>query len=174
MQINILKVKLRDGMFATLEYEEVHEDNVKDQGGKTCNHPIHEDFKGRMQALGVHCILIDELVDIKKIKGDLEDYRPEILDCITVKGLSISTDDGQGVTISFERKLSTGKVINLNTPFTKFYDEACPYKFNTDLELSVNALLDEAKEYLAGNKFGVKQLTMDFPAKGGEDISNPL
>lgn len=176
MSIIFKKIKLRDKMFASVEYDEVHTgDSVRDSCTKECNHPVHDDFKNHMQALAAHCVLITELVDVTKVKGDLENYHPALLDHITVKSISLGSTEGEGVTISFERKLSNGKVVNMNTPYTKYYDEATPYKFNTDLELAVNDLLKEAEEYLAGNKYGVKQATMDFDkGEGSPDETNPL
>lgn len=170
----IKKLKLRDSMFATLAYDLVHDDNIRDPMTKEGNHPVHDDFKNKLQALAVHCIFILELVDVAKVKGDLENFKHPLLEKITVKSISLGENEGEGVSISFDRKLSTGKVAPMNTPYTKFYDETAQYKFNTDLELAVNDLLHEADEYLQGTKYGVVQLEMDFPEGSVEDQSSPL
>jgi hypothetical protein len=172
MEITINKFKLRDAMFGTCDYD-LQTDHATDQLTRTCNNPVHTDLKDALQALAVHCILIDELVDVTKVKGSLENYNPALLQYVTVKGFTLGGDDGEGITISFERKLSTGRVINLNTPFTKFGDESIKYKFDDDLQLAVEDLVGEIKEYLAGTKLGDgAQLAMAM-ADGEEDESNP-
>ncbi len=169
MEISIKKLKLRDGMFPTIEYDEVH-GSATDEVTKVCNNPAHDDLKDKLQALSVHCVLITELVDITKVKGDIETFTPPLLNFITVKGLTIGGDSEEGITISFERKLSTGRVLNLNTPFTKFNDDQIKYKFDDDLQLCVEDLKKEVELYLGG-KFGEgAQLEMAFE---GADETNP-
>ena len=159
MEIQVKKVKLRDAMFANVEFDEVHE-SATDQVTKVCNNPVHADFKEKMAHLGVHAILICELVDITKLKlKDLDDYHPPLLEYITIHGVTIK--EGEGVTISFERKLSTGKVINLNTPYTKYYEDN-GYKYGDDLQIAIDELVKEVEAYLEG-KFGEgAQLSMEF------------
>lgn len=59
--------------------------------------------------------------------------------------------------------------MNMNTPYTKYYDESAPYRFNTDLELAVNAVLEEALAYKEGRKYGVKQQELPFGTPGDTD-----
>lgn len=161
MTIQLKKVKLRDGMFATVEYDKAH-DSATDQIVQVCNNPVHEDFKDRLQDLAVHAALICELIDVSKVKGGIEQFNHPILPHIKVKGVSVNHDDSSGVTISFERKLSTGRVLNLNTPFTKFNDDQVKYRFDSELQAAVGFLEEEVIEYLDG-KFGEgAQMEMEF------------
>jgi len=170
--MEIKKVKLRDGMFANVEYSEVH-GNASDQFGRTCNNPVHDDFKSKLQGLSVHAVLITELVDPSKVKGDIDNFHNPILEKITVKSISLGGEEGEGVTISFERKLSTGKVINVNTPFTKYYEDSKGYRFGDDLQLSVNDFIQEVEAYLKGEKYGEgTQLSLDLD--GNSDSESPL
>ena len=71
--MEIKKVKLRDGMFANVEYSQPLGE-ANDQYARTCNNPVHEDFKTKMAELAIHTVLITELVDPAKVKGDLSSY----------------------------------------------------------------------------------------------------
>lgn len=158
----VKKVKVRDDMFADVDYSE-KVGTTNDQFGRVCNNPMHDDFKEAVQKLGIHAILITELVDPTKVKGEIEDYHPAILKFVKIKGISWGGDAGDGITISFERKLSTGRVINMNTPFTKFNDEAIVYKFDTELQEACETIISEVEEYLEG-KFGEgAQTEMEMP-----------
>lgn len=163
--MDIKKVKFRDRMFATVEYRETA-GATNDDVVRVCNNPVNDDFKTSLQALGVHCILICELVDPVKVKGELEIYHPSILQFITVKGVSWGGDEGSGITVSFERKLSTGRVLNLNTPFTKFGDEVIVYKFDSELQESVEELERQIELYLDGHYGEGAQIAADMPEAG--------
>lgn len=163
----IKKMKFRDGMFATVEYRE-EAGYTNDDMTRVCNNPVTEEFKETLQVLGIHCILICELVDVEKVKGDLANYHPKMLEFVTVKGISWGGDDGEGVTLSFERKLSTGRVLNLNTPFTKFNDEQIVYKFDEELQEAIAAVEEKIEAYLGGEYGEGAQLGMDLPEAKGE------
>lgn len=158
--MEIKKVKLRDGMFANIEYS-FDTGTTVDQITRVCNNPVHPDFKVRMQALAVHAVLITELADPVKVK-DLDEFHSPLLDKVSVKGISIGGESEEGVTITFELKLSTGRVININTPFTKYYEENNGYRFGSDLQIHVDEFLTEVEAYLNGKYGEGTQLQIEF------------
>jgi hypothetical protein len=167
--MEIKKVKLRDGMFAYVEYSQTAGE-ANDQFQRTCNNPVHNDFKEKLQHLAVHAALITELIDPSKVKGDVEKFQHPILEKIIVKSISLGGDEGEGLTISFERKLSTGKILNLNTPFTKYYEDTRGYRFGDDLQLAVNDFIEEVEAYLKGDKYGEgTQLSLGLNDNNSDD-----
>lgn len=61
-----------------------------------------------------------------------------------------------------QKKLSNRKVLNLVMPFTKYDDEAKPYKFSSDLHSDVSILLNEVEEYLNGKHAPASQMSIAF------------
>lgn len=157
MELEFRKVTLRDYMFLNLEFDEV-DFEATDHVKKVCNKPIHDDLKAVIKSFDRHCVLINELVDMKKVKGDIGQWDDSILENITVKSITLNDE---AAAISFDRKLSTGKVIPQSTPSTKFFDDAATkYKYQSELQELVQKLIDEVEEYLAGTKLGVVQMEM--------------
>lgn len=148
--ISITKVKIEKGISAVINYDEVNTTSENPGTNKmTCegSSGIHEDFRNSMKALAIHLGLISE-----QVRGKIEKINPAdqtILDHITVTGFSIGgSDDNEGVTVFGQRKLKSGKVLNLVAPFQKYEDEN--YDGASDLASDIHAACEEAKQYLDG------------------------
>jgi len=79
-------------------------------------------------------------------------------------GISLGgSDEHSGVTIVGKKKLNNRKVLNLVTPFIKFEDEHCPYKFSNDLYDACNEIITEANLYMEGKHAPNPQLALELP-----------
>lgn len=88
------------------------------------------------------------------------DYRREKFE---VRSFTIGGDgDHEGVTISGFKKLRGSKVLNLNTPFTKFNPdfEFSGYEYLFELRRAVNNCVDEITEYIKGKHAPSPQLEL--------------
>ncbi len=119
-----------------------------------------------MSALKKHvCVLCEFFEDIDQIP---ETY----LASLTVTGISLGGhDEHEGVTVVAQKKLKSGKVLNLVTPFTRFVDDENPdaYPYGFELASAVGVVESEASLFLGGKKAQNAQLELNF----GEDSSEP-
>ena len=126
---------------------------------------VHSDLKNALKELAPHLAVIcdlkeDEFVEKKFHKTDLTHF-----DHIIITGVSIGAD---GFVITGQ-KIIEDKVLNLTTPFQKNED----YKHIDDFGETVEKLLYECKMYISGDKFYLKQGSLEFPNDGEEgDGSN--
>ena len=96
-------------------------------------------------------------------KEFLEDLPEGIDKKLEVTGFVIGgEDESRGVTLIGKRFLKSNKVLNLNSPFTKFDDENEPYQFAFELEQSIQACEYEVNEYLFNKKWKVVQQELPF------------
>jgi len=116
-----------------------------------------KEFHDALQALKPHVVVILEMFD------DLEELPEHFMSTITVTGISLGgSDEYAGVTIVAQRKLKSGKVFNMITPFTRFSDEENPDAYPHGFELAslVSAVEANAREYLAGKHAAGVQLEL--------------
>ena len=105
----------------------------------------------------------DFLVKEADGKEFLEDLPKDIDKKLEVTGYTIGgEDESRGVTLIGKRFLKSNKVLNLNSPFTKFDDENEPYQFAFELEQSIQACEYEVNEYLFNKKWKVVQQELPF------------
>lgn len=93
--------------------------------------------------------LVGEFVMPGKLKtiGDVE---VPLLQEFHVSGFSIS-EKSEGVIITAQRTLSSGKTMGFNTPLVVFSDDSeNSYKFSKELEIVVAECRDEFELYLGG------------------------
>lgn len=96
-------------------------------------------------------------------KEFLEDLPDNIDKVLEVTGYSIGGDgDNKGVTLTGKRFLKTNKVLNLNSPFTKFEDDNEPYQFAFKLEQAISTCEYEVNEYIFNKKWKVVQQELPF------------
>lgn len=185
-EIKIKKASLKDDQLE-LVYDQIIEDpelgpvinTFKLNSG---NRP-HEDLKKSFQTLRFHVAMIAEQIqagadmqisisgkggkkkDITALLDGLHTH--PIVQAITVTGFSIGgSDESEGVTIVAQRALSTGSVLNLITPFTKWESE---YKYSSDLEPEVSVAIQECLEFINGKYAPNPQLEMNLVEKGEEE-----
>lgn len=118
---------------------------------------IHDDMRRAFRQLVPHLAYICELVpknkqldiamdDIQRLSdgsplfGDLVNYK---VTAFKVSG----TGDAQGVTITGQKKLDSGKILNLNTPFLKWEDE---YAYIQELRIAIGSCQSEILQYMEG------------------------
>ena len=166
--ITVKKAKLRGH---SLEVEMQEELVVEGSGSvtneitKKCNTLVHEDLKKALSKLKLHLIVICDLrhADIIHNADEFDQIDLEQFKEYEVTGFSIGgEDDNEGVVLIGSRKFSSGKVLNIVTPFTKYVDENDPYVFASELSLDIASAVYEVEQYLFHDKYAVKQLEMDF------------
>lgn len=166
--IVIKKAKLRGHSLEVEMQEELMVDgsgSVTNEITKKCNTLVHEDLKKAFNKLKLHLIVICDLRHSDIItnaeefdKIDLEQFKE-----YEVTGFSRGgEDDHEGVVLIGSRKFSSGKILNIVTPFTKYADENDQYDFASELSLDIASAVYEVEEYLFNNKYAVKQLEMEF------------
>jgi hypothetical protein len=159
--IDIDKVKLKSEMFLEVEYQKNFEDKHRNQVSEACNAPVHPDLVAAFEKLVPHLAILTEYVPESAAPEDIDSFEHPDLEKFKVTQISIGSD-GDGVTITGRRVLKNKKVLNLNAPYTKYYEEN-GYRFGADLQIAVSHIIEETQLYLDGVKFGEgKQLEMEL------------
>jgi hypothetical protein len=188
-EVKIKKAKLVSDLFLYVEYEEKDKDGKLKSKTEDSEIPVHDDLKNAIQKLHKHLALLCEEVSIKgrpktieefdsealylkvdKSVDDISDEEPEARQSkFTAKSFSIGGNgENEGVTISGMKKLKTGKVVNLNTPFTKWSDTE--YPFIDDLSADIETCYYEVEQYLFHNKRAPEQQLSLFPETEEESL----
>lgn len=142
----IKKVKLRQGMFLEVDWTERTADDFLEQSTKS-NNAVHNDFINALKGLTVH---------LRELSEQPENANMEVI------GYSIGgSGESEGVTISGSRTLSSGKKLNLNSPFEKYEDS--DYGAISELINQLQVIEAEVHAYLFEGKHAPKaQLEMEF------------
>lgn len=165
--IKIISGKIKNKDFCDYSFEEKTE-----AGAQTVNVSsdaiIHDDMRAKFKQLVPHLAYICEEID--PAKNELEDAMDDInslLDGSKLKGkLSYykvtafklsGSGDGEGVTITGQKKLQSGKVVNFNTPFIRWEDE---YEFIHELRVAITECQEEITQYMDGKKAPDTQLAL--------------
>ena len=155
--MEILKAKITKDNTLTASYRD--ENGTTTLEGKNL---VTNDLINAFGALVAHLAFLCEQkeADGKKF---LEDLPKDIDKKLEVTGYSIGgEDDSRGVTLTGKRFLKTNKVLNLNSPFTKFCDDNEQYEFAFELEQAIAACEYEVNEYLFNKKWKVVQQELPF------------
>jgi hypothetical protein len=136
----IRKAKLKDENFLEAEYNETLPDS-SNTVKKDCTAAVHVDLKeafARMDSI---------------LLGTCEQPEDSTVGCT---GFTIGKDGG-GATLIGYRELSTGQILNLTSPYTKFED-------NGELEHAINVCKSEVLQYLFEGKHAPDaQMSLEFP-----------
>ena len=168
MTIKVTKAKVKNSQLE-LAYNRIDSDNgATVEVTERLPYIVHPDLTSTFIKLRKHLAKLCDLREGDILKEEnFEMFNAEDLSNLFVSSFTVSGDDeNEGVVISGGKKLSSGKIINLNTPFTRFTDEVDPYLFENDLYVDIQACIYEIEEYLKG-KFAVKQ--MEIPFDGDPD-----
>lgn len=168
MTIRITKAKIKNSQME-LAYNRIDGDNSATvEVSEKLPYIVHPDLTNTFVKLRKHLAKLCDLIEGDVLNEvNFEKYLAEDLLNLFVTSFTISgDDDNEGVVITGGKKLASGKVINLNTPFTRFRDEVDPYLFEDDLYVDIQACIYEIEEYLKG-KFAIKQ--MEIPFDGDPD-----
>jgi hypothetical protein len=171
MTRDITKVKVTKDRTLEVELTEHLPDQTDREVTMKCDQLVHDDLVKAFDKLKVHLAIICELHEAAVFEIDLADFDPEEhLPNIKVTSFSIGgSGDDLGVTITGQKKLKSGKILNLNTPFIKYYDEIDPYMYAGEMAESIQGCVYEAEEYIFREKYAVKQLDLPFDEETGEN-----
>ncbi|PPK99030.1 hypothetical protein [Parapedobacter indicus] len=112
---------------------------------------IHDDMQAAFDMLRTHLAIICDQPEAKDKTFYELDEDVERLNNFKVSSYSIGgSGNHEGVSISGNRRLRGGRVLNLNAPFTKYFDENDPYESATELQSLINHCNEEVLEYLDG------------------------
>lgn len=155
--MEILKAKVTKDNTLTASYRD--ENGTTTVEGKNL---VTNDLRNAFNVLVAHLAFLCEQKEADG-KELLEDLPKDIDKKLEVTGYTIGgEDESRGVTLIGKRFLKSNKVLNLNSPFTKFDDENEPYQFAFELEQSIQACEYEVNEYLFNKKWKVVQQELPF------------
>lgn len=155
--MEILKAKVTKDNTLTASYRD--ENGTTTVEGKNL---VTNDLKDAFNALVAHLAFLCEQKEADG-KECLEDLPKGIDKKLEVTGYTIGgEDESRGVTLIGKRFLKSNKVLNLNSPFTKFDDENEPYQFSFELEQVIQACEYEVNEYLFNKKWKIVQQELPF------------
>lgn len=155
--MEILKAKVTKDNTLTASYRD--ENGTTTVEGKNL---VTNDLRNAFNVLVAHLAFLCEQKEADG-KEFLEDLPEGIDKKLEVTGFVIGgEDESRGVTLIGKRFLKSNKVLNLNSPFTKFDDENEPYQFAFELEQAVEACSYEVNEYLFNKKWKVVQQELPF------------
>jgi hypothetical protein len=145
----IKSAKLAKGRTLEVNYVKVvHVDagNVENKISEKCEYLAHNDLIEAFKKLDAHLIAVCEE------SGLPEDFK--------VGGFTICDgNEGEGVIILGNRKLSTGKFLNLTSPMVDYCSG--DYEDGEILEMDIAGCLSEIQLYLDG-KCAIKQIEINF------------
>jgi hypothetical protein len=175
--ITIKSGKVQGGMFLQYSFEE-KKDDCTETVTKKSDLPIHEDCLKAYTNLIPHLILLceQELINgtiktaITEGVSDINDEESYFKNYSVSEFKITGTANSEGVVISGNRFLSTGKSIGLSTPFIRWDDE--DYKFINELIESIEALREEVYQYSQGKHAPLpKQTSFDFDEEDEFDLT---
>lgn len=163
MQIKWKTIKVDAGGLPFLAYKEINgKQSAKCE--REPEQPAHPDLIAAMDKLKPHFALLCEQLETP---SNINDFTSEELAAFTVRGYHHSkNDDVPGITIVGHKKLKSGKVLGLNAPFLRFYEDAGDenaYPFKEILQNQLDLIEVEAKLYLGGKIAKDPQQQLDFP-----------
>jgi hypothetical protein len=144
----IKKANLKKGRTLEITLTEiitVDQGTVENEVVKKCNYLAHVDLINAFEKLNEH------LQSVCEIDGMVEDFK--------VSGFTYAGDGDEGVVITGAKKLSTGKFLNLVSPFIEFFGG--DYGNADELYECIEICNKEVKAYLDG-KCAVKQIEINF------------
>ena len=178
--ITIKSGKISNRMFLHYSFEEKKPEST-DTVNKKSDLPIHVDCQQSYNNLIPHLILLceqemisDEIREaIENGVKNIEDEDSYFKNYKVVEFKISGSSNSEGVTLSGTRYLSTGKIINLSTPFIRWDNE--DYKFINELAESVENVREEVYQYYKGKHAPLpKQESFDFDEEFEEESIDEL
>ena len=160
----IRKAKVKDSS-VEMVFTEMDKERLASEITGRYSYPPHKDLQECMQNLVKHLVVLCDLKEAEMI-DEFEGFDIGSLSQFKITGISIGgEDENEGVVITGMKTLPNGKVLNLNTPFTKFTDEYEPYEYEDYLYDDVAHCLAELREYLNGKR-AIVQMDIEFEGVG--------
>lgn len=149
----------------------------KDENGTTTvegKNLVTNDLKRAFSMLVPHMAFLCEQKEAEN-RLSLDELPDNIETILDVTGYTVGGDgDSKGVTVTGKRFLKNSKVLNLNTPFTKFNDENEQYDFQFELEQAIEQCDFEVREYLFNKKWKVVQQEFSFEDTPADISADPI
>ena len=149
----------------------------KDENGTTTvegKNLVTNDLKRAFSMLVPHMAFLCEQKEAEN-RLSLDELPDNIETILEVTGYTVGGDgDSKGVTVTGKRFLKSSKVLNLNTPFTKFNDENEQYDFQFELEQAIEQCDFEVREYLFNKKWKVVQQEFSFEDTPADISADPI
>lgn len=128
---------------------------------------VHRDFKEAIKNLVPHLAMLTEQreaydVSLGELEAQRETEEKSIFTRMSVTSVAFS---GNEVTISGNRVLDRGDVMNLNAPKISTVDDD-NYCYLSELSLDIDGLKYEAEQYVTERKWGLKQGELQFDEAG--------
>lgn len=170
-----IKKAVLNGRQLTVTYTEFRPEGDKDIVVKS-EIPAHKDCTDAFKRLIPHFILLTEMKESDKVSqraasvgmenlgiSDDDDFKNA-----DVYGIKMGKNDNNTdtVTLMGERFLKIGGSVGFNSPAQELEssDSEFEYPYINELNLAVQAVIYEVKEYLFKGKFAITQTTLDFEA----------
>ena len=165
--MKILKAKVTKDSTLIATYRNDDGDTLTHEGKNLVTSDLLNAFKDLIPHLAFLC-------ELKEADGkeSLDELPETVFQKLEVSGYTVGGDgDDEGVTLIGKRFLQSKKVLNLNSPFTKFSNENEEYSFAFDLSQAIFACEYEVKEYLFNKKWRMVQQELPFDEEQAkEDI----
>ncbi|WP_216726315.1 hypothetical protein [Hymenobacter siberiensis] len=159
--ITIQKVKLKDQQLTCEFTEQRTQDAPPRAFALTCAEQVHPDLSHRLSRLVPHlCLLTEQQTETPDFWPDTAEELPARFLAFTVTGFSMGKHQS-GVTLIGQRALTTGKVLNLTSPYVSFDDETdSAYAYAPLLETELGEALTEVEAALRGKCTDYRQLDL--------------
>jgi len=158
--ITIQKVKLKDQQLTCEFTEQRTQDAPPRAFALTCAEQVHPDLSHALSRLVPHlCLLAEQLTETSNYWPDESEELPVLFESFTVTGFSMGRHHG-GVTLIGQRELTSGRVLNLTTPYQSFDEEQVSYDYTGLLETTLAVALVEVEAALRGKCTEYRQLDL--------------
>ncbi len=123
----------------------------------------HQDLRNAFAKLAIHSALIGEFVSYAMVP-DINNTPPKLFEGFVVTGFTRTLGDDEGVMLSAYKTLRSGKILQFNTPLTRYEDGGeHAYKYMDKLIEDVSTCENELVQYLNGKNGPDAQGKLDFP-----------
>ena len=170
--ITVQKVKLKDQHLTCEFTEQRHEETLPRTFALTCQEQVHPDLLYAISRLVPHlCLLAEQLTETPDYWPAAGEELPAWFAPFTVNGFSLGRHQ-VGVTLTGQRELTAGRVLNLSTSYLLFDDEHSAYSYNGLLETDIRTALVEVEAALRGKCTDYRQL--DLFGQPEDSVEIPL
>ena len=168
--ITIQKVKLKDQQL-TCEFTEQRTQEAPPRAfALSCAEQVHPDLSHALSRLVPHlCLLTEQLTETSDYWPDESEELPALFESFTVTCFSMGRHQG-GVTLIGQRELTSGRVLNLTTPYQSFDEEQVSYDYTGLLEATLAAALVEVEAALRGKCTDYRQMDL-FEQPGAANLT---
>ena len=161
--MNFKKIQLSKQNTLNVVYSNDDGDTITMEGANI----VHRDFKEAIKNLVPHLAILTEQreaydVALEELEAQRETEEKSIFTRMSVTSVAFS---GNEVTISGNRVLDRGDVMNLNAPKISTVDDD-NYCYLSELSLDIDGLKYEAEQYVTERKWGLKQGELQFDEAG--------